>query len=100
MANLMYAQFQKVQNQNINGKILADYWCLNIWDKYNTHTFAYESFEEMKEDWQPEKVIGNLKHYEVLEDFLDVLKHQKGFYYPSEGNLNTWIEIEKNELED
>ncbi|MDV7767636.1 hypothetical protein [Peribacillus sp. CSMR9] len=94
MSNQMSVQFQRVINFNVKGESVSDYWCVNIEDDNRNHSFFYENFEDIIEDWKEEQVIESLKKFEILEDFIEGLGYQKGFYYPSESNISSWIEIQ------
>lgn len=94
MSNCVYVQFQKVENFNVEGNSLTSYWQVNVWDDYTTHTFSYEDFKDIKEEWTADKVIDNLKTFDVLDDFVDTLERKKGFYYPSTTLLSNWVDIE------
>lgn len=94
MSNQMSVQFQRVINFNVNGESVSDYWCVNIVDDNRNHSFFYENFEDIIEDWNEEQVIESLKTFEILEDFIEGLEYQKGFYYPSTSNVSTWVEIQ------
>ncbi|MEP9409512.1 hypothetical protein ABKP09_24860 [Peribacillus frigoritolerans] len=94
MSNQMSVQFQRVINFNVNGESVSDDWCVNIVDDNRNHSFFYENFEDIIEDWKEEQVIESLKTFEILEDFIEGLEYQKGFYYPSKSNESIWVEIQ------
>ena len=81
MSNQMYVQFQRVKNFNVEGESVSDYWCVKIEDDNRNHSFFYENFKDIIEDWKEEQVIESLKTFEILEDFIEGLEYQKGFYY-------------------
>ncbi|MDF9763823.1 hypothetical protein OKW24_005719 [Peribacillus simplex] len=94
MRNKLFLEFERVLNFNVKGESVSNYWCVKIWDDFTNHSFYYESFEEIIEDWKSDQVIESLKKFEILEDFIEGLDYQKGFYYPSESNISSWIEIQ------
>lgn len=50
-------------------------------DRDSNHSFFYENFKDIIEDWKEEQVIEGLEY-------------QKGFYYPSKSNVSLWVEIQ------
>lgn len=50
--------------------------------------------KDIIEDWNEEQVIESLKTFEILDDFIEGLEYQKGFYYPSKSNVSLWVEIQ------
>lgn len=54
----------------MKGESVSDYWCVNIGDDNRNHSFFYENFEDIIEDWKEEQVIESLKTFEILEDFM------------------------------
>lgn len=91
MTNIVYVQFQRHQNLYIECSV-------HILDKNCEHIFDYEDFEEMMEDWKSDEVINRLKQFEVLGDFEESLRRQKGFYYRSKDILSEFIKIDPKEL--
>ncbi|MFK9118044.1 hypothetical protein ABEI56_16530 [Peribacillus castrilensis] len=79
MSNQMYVQFQRVINFNVEGESVSDYWCVKIEDDNSNHSFFYEKFKDIIEDWKEEQVIESLKTFEILGDFIESLEYQKVF---------------------
>ncbi len=56
--------------------------------------FFMRILKDIIEDWNEEQVIESLKTFEILDDFIEGLEYQKGFYYPSKSNVSLWVEIQ------
>lgn len=94
MSNQLYIQFQFKKDLNGIGEVNHEFYVVNVWDDYTNHSFEYQTFKEIVNDWKPEKVVQNLMDFEVLDDFVDVLESKKGFYFPSSNKRgHEWYEL-------
>lgn len=91
-------QFEKVESINLFGEELYSHWNVVVFNEDSSHTFEYESFDEMRKEWTPFEVIDSLKKYEIIDDFIESLKEGLGFYYPYEKHKMKWFRINENNL--
>jgi Na+/H+ antiporter NhaB len=100
MEERLSVEFEQVRSLNITGEVVYECWCVKVGYYGRIHNFEYEKFEDAVKDWTEDQVIQNLKDYEILEDFEECLKKQKGFYYPSKTYGGVWVEVKTPQLEE